>query len=148
MDRIVGVVVAALCACLAAGCASGSRMTTAEPNVGQLGSGVTPTLQKNPVPGSLACALRAPPAISLDVAGPFVLRPGAVVLRLCRYSGANARRPRHLSRSRLIRNSDLIHKLTRELNNLPQPRGTYHCPMDDGSEIVVHAGYRHLRPNK
>jgi hypothetical protein len=51
-------------------------------------------------------------------------------------------------RSRLIRNVALIGRLTRELNELPERHGVYHCPMDDGSEIVLLAGYRHLRPKR
>ena len=41
-----------------------------------------------------------------------------------------------------------VHGLTRELNTLPDRRGVYHCPMDDGSEIVLLAGYRALRPRR
>src|SRR6478672_10200319 len=73
----------------------------------------------NRIRGSLGCASRAPRAISLDVAGPPLLRPGALVARLCRYSGANARPALRLLRSRLIRDIALLRRLTRELNTLP-----------------------------
>jgi hypothetical protein len=48
----------------------------------------------------------------------------------------------------MIRSVSLITRLTRELNRLPQARGVYHCPVGNGSEIVLHFGYRHLRPRQ
>jgi hypothetical protein len=82
------------------------------------------------------------------VARPFMVRPGAVSLELCRYSGRNAPRPLHLSRSRRIRDHALVGRLTRELNGVPQRHGLYNCPMDDGSEIVLLFGYRDLSPQR
>ncbi|HEU5477162.1 MAG TPA: hypothetical protein VFU64_04935 [Gaiellaceae bacterium] len=48
----------------------------------------------------------------------------------------------------MIRSIAPIDRLTRELNRLPQRRGIYHCPMDDGSEIALFFGYRHLTPKR
>jgi hypothetical protein len=77
-----------------------------------------------------------------------MVRPGAVLLRLCRYVGGNAPRPRRLARSRLIRKVALIDRLTHELNTLPQAHGTYHCPSDDGSEILLRFSYRTNAPRR
>jgi hypothetical protein len=98
-------------------------------------------------PPSLLCPSHAPPAASLEVAGPPLVRRGAVQVKLCRYSGGNAPRPLELARSRLIRSVALIGRLTQELNTLPQARrGTYHCPSDDGSEVLLRFGYRTQTP--
>ena len=75
-----------------------------------------------------------------------MLRSGAIAIRLCRYSGANARPPRSLTTSAETFNTSFIRRLTRELNTLPQPKGVYHCPMDDGKAILIEAGYRDLKP--
>jgi hypothetical protein len=123
-------------------------LTSAQPKVGQVGSGVKLTRQ-NPVRGfRWGCASRAPSAMSLEVAGPPLVRPGAGLLKLCRYFGVDALRPHRLSRSRLIRDLAVIDRLTRELNRLPQRHGNYPCPRDDGSEIVLLFGYHHLRPKR
>jgi hypothetical protein len=86
--------------------------------------------------------------MSLQVARPILVRPGALSLELCRYAGRNSARPLHLSRSRRVRNVALLGRLTRELNGVPQGRGTYNCPMDDGSEIALLFGYSDRRPQR
>jgi hypothetical protein len=42
----------------------------------------------------------------------------------------------------------VIRPLTRELNTLPQPKGFYHCPMDDDKAILLLAGYRRTKPQE
>ena len=75
-----------------------------------------------------------------------MVRPSAVLLELCRYSGANAPRPRQLVRSRTIQSVALIDRLIHELNTLPQAHGTFHCPSTDGSEVLLRFGYRARTP--
>lgn len=146
MHRVIGAFAVVLFTCLAAACGSASSMRSAQAKVLRLGSGATSDQSR--VRGSLRCSSHAPRATSLDVATPLLVRPGAGFVELCRYSGRNGPRPLRLSRSRVIRKIALINRLIRELNSLPQPRGAYHCPMDDGSEIALLFGYRHLRPKR
>lgn len=143
--RLVIAIAAVATVLVASGCASSAEKPTLPRSAfgGGPATGLIATQQR-----SLRCPPHAPQAMSLEVAGPPMVRPRAVLLELCRYPGANALRPLHLSRSRLFRSVSLINRLTRELNRLPQASGVYHCPMGDGSEMVLHFGYRHLRPRQ
>jgi hypothetical protein len=134
-------------ACLVAGCASGASVGTVQRRTN---AKVVRVARRASLPRTLSmlCPSHAVRATSLEVAGPPMVPSGAVRLRLCRYSGANAPRPLRLARSRLIRNVSLIDRLTHELNTLPPARGTYHCPLDDGSEIVLRFGYRARTPRQ
>lgn len=72
-----------------------------------------------------------------------LLPAGVSALRLCRYSSANAARPRTLIHTRLVSSRALIGWLVREFDALPKvpPGVVFHCPSDDGSEIDVLAEY-------
>ena len=136
-----------LSACLLAACASGVTANAVQPGPG---AKVVRVGRRASLPRTLSmrCPARAPQATSLQVVGPPMAPPGAVRLRLCRYTGRNAPRPFRLTRSRLIRNASLIDRLTHELNTLPQVRGIYNCPSDDGSEIALRFGYRARTPRQ
>ena len=67
--------------------------------------------------------------------------PGAGAIRLCRYSGLNARPRLRLTRSVLRSDPSLIAELVREFDRLPSAQGTIACPADDGSEIVAQLAY-------
>ena len=63
--------------------------------------------------------------------------PGALQIRLCRYSGLNQTRPAgRLLRSRLLTNRAVVAELVREFDGLGSaPPGPVACPNDDGSII-------------
>jgi hypothetical protein len=136
MQRGTGIFVLAVAACLVGGGGSGRGAS-----VTLQASGTSAQSVLLPVPRSPGCPLHAPPPVSLDVATPTVARRGATSLELCRYSGGNAPRPLRLTRSRFIRDLVLIRSLTRRLNTLPQRRGVFHCPLDDGSEVLMLFGH-------
>lgn len=99
------------------------------------GCGVATTVSRTGAP-KLRCPAKAPHLGDLDVATKYLVRPGARGVLLCRYSGASAKPAFHLVGSRLA-GVGLATTLTDRLNALPPVRGTYHCPMDDGSEILL-----------
>ncbi len=67
--------------------------------------------------------------------------PGASEIRLCRYSGLNARPRLALVSSRLLESQELIRQLLSEFDRLPSIRGVTACPMDDGSQILALLAY-------
>ncbi len=68
---------------------------------------------------------------------------GPVALRLCRYSGFNDQLPLALARSRIVTQKVLVAQLAQELDTLPPfpTRHPFHCPSDDGSQIVALFAY-------
>lgn len=63
--------------------------------------------------------------------------PGAGEVRLCRYS----RIPSHLVKSVLIGTRGTVASLVRQFDRLPSFKGTYSCPLDDGSQILALLAY-------
>jgi hypothetical protein len=63
--------------------------------------------------------------------------PGASAIRLCRYSAI----PSHLVRSTLIGAHRPVSSLVRQFDRLPATKGTFACPVDDGSQIVALLSY-------
>jgi hypothetical protein len=62
---------------------------------------------------------------------------GADEVRLCRYS----RIPSRLVKSVLIGAHGTVGSLVRQFARLPSFKGTYSCPLDDGSQIVALLAY-------
>lgn len=92
-------------------------------------------------PSVPACPTRASQTIPRGHAQHHFVRPGAIALRLCEYSGLNARRPLGLGRQRVIRSGVTIGRITHMFNTLRDfRRGIYSC-MDDGSELLAVFGY-------
>lgn len=95
-----------------------------------------------------ACPDTAPaqfPANSWSSARAELAPAGPTEIRLCRYAGLNARPSRALTRTALITNSATVTGLVRGFDRLPSASGTFHCPLDDGSEIVALLTYPHER---
>ena len=69
--------------------------------------------------------------------------PGASGIRLCRYSGLNARPPLSLQGSALVRSARTRHRLVKRLDALPAPAPIAACPSDSGAAIVAHLVYPH-----
>jgi hypothetical protein len=91
-----------------------------------------------------ACATTSPRQIPPDPWSParVQLAPsGATAIRLCRYAGLNSRPPDGLVRSALITNRVAVADLVQGFDRLPSAIGTFHCPVDDGSEIVALVAY-------
>jgi hypothetical protein len=103
-----------------------------------------PPARAVPTAGPAGCAAKAPARIPPNPwpAARAKLAPaGAQAIRLCRYSGANARPRLRLTRSVLIERRGTVGGLVRQFDRLPAPRGTFACPFDDGSEIVALLAY-------
>jgi hypothetical protein len=68
-------------------------------------------------------------------------------VRLCRYHGLNAARRLGLADSRLVTDTAVVVSLARQLDSLPRVgRTIYHCPADDGSEILLVFSYADRSP--
>jgi len=67
--------------------------------------------------------------------------PGPSVIRLCRYSGLDARPPLSLLGSALVRSARTRHRLVRRLDSLPPPPSIAACPNDSDTAIVAHLAY-------
>jgi hypothetical protein len=87
------------------------------------------------------CSKKAPvrvPAQSWPPARRALAPIGASAIRLCRYSGLNARPRLALVSSRLVDSRRVVGRLVRDFDRLPRPaRGVTACPDDDGSLIVA-----------
>jgi hypothetical protein len=67
---------------------------------------------------------------------------GAAALSLCGYPGANGAVPLQLERSRLLTSERLVTHLADEFDALPPyPDVQFHCPMDDGSQVLALLAY-------
>ncbi len=91
-----------------------------------------------------SCAATAPARIAANPWAPARARlapAGARAIRLCRYDGLNAPRPRRLTHSTLIAGGATVAGLVRQFDRLPSGAGTYACPVDDGSEIIALLAY-------
>ena len=99
---------------------------------------------------SLRCPSQAPQLHSPRGPGrrEELVSPQGVAARLCRYHGLNASSRLGLAHTRLITDISLVRSLARQLNSLPPTRGTYSCPMDDGSEILLVFGYVARSPER
>lgn len=88
-----------------------------------------------PCPAHAATTLRAP---GWPAARSTLAPPGVVAIRLCRYSGLNARPRLALTRGRLFTGAARVTGLVRNLDRLPAfGPGAVACPNDDGSEILA-----------
>ncbi len=67
--------------------------------------------------------------------------PGASEIRLCRYSGLNARALLSLQGSALVRSARTRHRLVKRLDALPSALPIAACPNDSGAVIVAHLVY-------
>jgi hypothetical protein len=90
------------------------------------------------------CSSHAPAKLSAPRLGParVQLAPAGVqAIRLCRYSGLNARPRLNLIGARLVQSPSVIGGLVRDLDRLPPFSGPIACPADDGSQIVLWLTY-------
>jgi hypothetical protein len=91
-----------------------------------------------------ACSAKAPATLSREgwsAARHVLAPPGAGTIRLCRYSGLNARPPLALVASRRLESRRLVRRLVREFDRLPALRGVVACPNDDLSQIIALLSY-------
>ncbi|MDX6480128.1 MAG: hypothetical protein QOG85_638 [Gaiellaceae bacterium] len=87
------------------------------------------------------CPSHAPKFTSLNGTSTHFVRPGAQMMRLCRYYKNNWADPYGLWRHRLIKNYTTVTSLTNAFNRLqPPPRGIF-CVKDDGSEMALFFAY-------
>lgn len=122
---------AAIAAAVAAiaGCGSAARSTSRPRAVTALPAG---------------CSLQPPaglPAPDWAAARRQLAPAGGGAIRLCRYSGVNARPRLTLVSSRLLDAPALVRQLESEFNHLPSPHGVVACPNDDGSQILALVTY-------
>lgn len=120
-----------------------ARMITGEsdgpPSATQV-AGATP-----PLPAR--CSEAAPSRVPLN-AWPATQRelapPGAVAIRLCRYSGLNDKPRLRLTRAMLDNSPSVVGRLVGGFDSLPSlsHQIIHGCPADDASEIVAHLAYR------
>ncbi len=82
------------------------------------------------------CPPKTPRLVNRDLPTKGFVRPGAQRVLICRYSGLNAKPAVRLVGSR-VAGKTLATTLARSLNALEPVTGIYHCPMEDGSEILV-----------
>jgi len=67
---------------------------------------------------------------------------GVVALRLCGYPGIDDAVPLQLERSLLVTDASLVTHLVDEFDALPPyPDVQFHCPMDDGSQVLALLAY-------
>jgi hypothetical protein len=95
-----------------------------------------------------ACPSHAPESGSLGASSSRFVRPGARLIRLCRYSNINWGNSQGLLRHRLIRRGTTISSLTRSFNRLKEPPRGIFCVRDDGSEMLVAFGYAGAKPER
>lgn len=100
---------------------------------------------------SLGCPATQPPTtLSARAGAARTLVPqGARSLLLCSYHGLNpASTARRLEQGRLVQAAAELTRLTGELDALRQQPGiVFHCPLDDGSEILAIFRYPSGAPN-
>jgi hypothetical protein len=77
----------------------------------------------------------------------MMVAPGAVSVDLCRYHGLNPPAlAGRLELGRTFNSVATVARLRRELDALPaQGNAVFHCPMDDGSEILAIFAYAHAQ---
>jgi hypothetical protein len=94
------------------------------------------------------CAAAAPRLRIAGYVAPsahVVAPPGAVALRLCRYSGVNAHPRRQLVRTADVRRRARVARLVGLLDRLPDMPSPVSCPNDDASRIVALVTYPRRR---
>jgi hypothetical protein len=100
-------------------------------------------------PAVRAQCAAAPPRLRIagDVApsAHVVAPPGAVALRLCRYSGLNDHPRLSLVRTADVRRRARVARLVGLLDRLPDMTSPVSCPNDDGSRIVALVSYPRRR---
>lgn len=96
-------------------------------------------------PQPVACSKTSPVRIPVETWGAArkeLAPPGASAIRLCDYSGLNAKPRLTLASSRLLTSRILVRQLLSELDRIPRgPQGPHTCAADEGAQIVALLSY-------